>query len=137
MRDIFMLTGAALACVAVSFAQAAHPPSPAKPWMNITLTADARADLLLQQLTLDQKIQLLHGTGDPHDGPADPHAGEGNNGSGYVPGFPEYDLPGIQMDDSAYGVAYSAGSGRYSTALPSDLGLAATWDPAVAENTAR
>lgn len=101
--------------------------------MNKTLSADRRADLLLQHLTLEQKVQLLHGTGDPHVGPPDLHAEESNGGSGYVPGFPEYDLPGIQMDDSAYGVAYSAGSGRYSTALPSNLGLAATWDPGVAE----
>ena len=101
--------------------------------MNKALSPDARADLLMKQLTLDQKIQLLHGTGDPHDGPADPHAADGNSGSGYVPGFPEYDLPGIQMDDSAYGVAYSAGSGRYSTALPADLALAASWDTSAAQ----
>ena len=66
-------------------------------------------------------------------GPPDPHAADGNSGSGYVPGFPEYDLPGIQMDDSAYGVAYSAGSGRYSTALPADIALAASWDTAAAQ----
>ncbi len=105
---------------------------PARAWMNTALAADERADLLLKVLTLDQKIQLLHGTGDPHEGPADPHAADGNGGSGYVPGFPDLDLPGLQMDDSAYGVAYSAGSGRYSTALPSPLGLAASWDTELA-----
>lgn len=103
------------------------------PWSDKTLSADQRADLLLGRLTLEQKVQLLHGTGDPHTGAPDPHASEGNGGSGYVPGFPEYGLPGIQMDDSAYGVAYSAGNGRYSTALPSNLALAATWDTETAE----
>lgn len=107
--------------------------TPDMPWTNTSLTPDQRADLLLQRLTLEQKVQLLHGTGDPHIGAPDPHAAEGNGGSGYVPGFPEYGIPGIQMDDSAYGVAYSGGSGRYSTALPSNLGLAATWDTETAE----
>ena len=104
-----------------------------KPWMNRSLSPDERAGLLLQKLTLDQKIQLMHGTGDPHDGPPDPHASESNGGSGYVVGLPEFDLPGLQIDDSAYGVAYSAGSGRYSTALPSNLAAAASWDPSVAQ----
>ena len=104
-----------------------------QPWMERSRSADERADLLMQRLTLDQKIQLLHGTGDPHEGPPDPHANEGLGGSGYVPGLPELGLPGIQMDDSAYGVAYSGGNGRYATALPSPLGLAATWDEASAE----
>ena len=110
----------------------AQEAKPAKAWMNTALSADERADLLMKVMTLDQKIQLLHGTGDPHEGPVDPHAADGNGGSGFVPGLPEYDLPGLQMDDSAYGVAYSAGSGRYSTALPSPLGLAASWDTGLA-----
>ena len=126
----FLLSTIGLWVASAAVAQIAKP---AKPWMNTTLSADERADLLLRQLTLDEKIQLLHGTGDPHEGPPDPHAAEGNSGSGYVPGFPSYDLPGIQMDDSAYGVAYSAGGGRYSTALPANIGLAATWDPALAQ----
>lgn len=114
------------------FSQVAEKP-PAKAWMNPALSPDDRASLLLEKLTLDQKIQLMHGTGDPHEGPADPHAVESNGGSGYVPGLPEFDLPGLQIDDSAYGVAYSAGSGRYSTALPSNLAAAASWDPLLAQ----
>ncbi|MBB5055611.1 beta-glucosidase [Granulicella aggregans] len=101
--------------------------------MDKSLSPDQRADLLLRQLTLDQKLQLMHGTGDPHEGPVDPHASESNGGSGFVIGLPEIGLPGIQIDDSAYGVAYSAGSGRYSTALPCNLASAATWDPLAAQ----
>ncbi len=131
-----MLRLAVCALIVVSanptMAQKTDAKSP-KPWQDPKLSPDQRADLLLHVLTLDEKIQLLHGTGDPHLGPPDPHAGEGNGGSGYVPGFPELGIPGIQMDDSAYGVAYSAGSGRYSSALPSNLGLAASWNPALAE----
>ena len=42
--------------------QAANP-APAGPWMNTSLSPDQRADLLVQQLTTDEKIQLLHGMG--------------------------------------------------------------------------
>jgi beta-glucosidase len=123
---------AALTSAPMCASQAAEQ-KPTKPWMNTALSPDERAGLLLQKLSLDQKIRLLHGTGDPHDGPPDPHAAEGNGGSGYVVGLPEFDLPGLQIDDSAYGVAYSAGSGRYSTALPSNLAAAASWDPLLAQ----
>ena len=36
------------------------------------------------------------------------------------------------MADSAYGVTRGAASGRYSTALPNNLGAASTWDPQAA-----
>ncbi len=130
---VMMLLLSGCGVPAQTSAELAAKPKAAMPWMNKTLSSDERARLLLKQLTLDQKIQLMHGTGDPHVGPADPHAAEGNGGSGYVPGFPEYDVPGLQIDDSAYGVAYSAGSGRYSTALPSNLAAAASWDVEVAK----
>ncbi len=35
----------------------------------------------------------------------------------------------IQMADAAYGVTRSETNGRYSTALPSNLGAASSWDP--------
>lgn len=129
----FALLAGSVALPAQSTATKDEAKEAAQPWRNATLPAEKRADLLLDKLTLDQKIQLLHGTGDPHDGPPDPRANDGLGGSGYVPGFPEYGLPGIQMDDSAYGVAYSGASGRYSTALPSPLGAASSWDPESAE----
>ena len=101
--------------------------------MNVALSPDQRADLLIRTLTLDEKVQLLHGTGDPHSGPPDPLSRDGNGGSGYVPGFPDKGIPGLQIVDSAAGVCYSGTSGRYSTALPSDLAAASSWDPQVAE----
>ena len=33
------------------------------PWMNASLSPDERAALVLKQMTLDEKISLLHGTG--------------------------------------------------------------------------
>ncbi|WP_446743613.1 beta-glucosidase [Silvibacterium acidisoli] len=123
--------GSALTGVAQEKKDAA--PAAPMPWMNTKLSADKRADLLIQKLSLDEKIQLLHGTGDPHIGPADPKAADGNGGSGYVPGFPDKNIPGLQIVDSASGVCYSAGSGRYSTALPSNLAAASSWDTTIEE----
>src|SRR5260370_32660497 len=34
---------------------------PQGPWENRSLAADERADLVIQQMTLDEKIHLLHG----------------------------------------------------------------------------
>jgi beta-glucosidase len=36
---------------------------PARPWMDASLSPDARADLVIKELTLDEKIQLVHGIG--------------------------------------------------------------------------
>ena len=109
------------------------PATPTGPWMNRSLSPDARADLLMKQLTLDEKIQLLHGTGSPGFGPPNPQERDSNGGAGYVPGFPQYGIPGIQMADAAYGVTRSGHNGRYSTALPSDLAAASSWNPQAAQ----
>jgi beta-glucosidase len=45
-----------------------------------------------------------------------------------VLGVPRLGIPFIQMSDAAYGVRSSAENGRYSTAMPSNLGAAASWD---------
>ncbi len=119
----------ALSLSLTGYSQDRNAPKPTGPWLNPSLSPDQRADLLLKQLTLDEKIQLLHGTASPHSGPPDTQGHDSNGGAGYVPGFPQYGIPGIQMADAAYGVTRSGHNGRYSTALPSDLGAAASWDP--------
>jgi len=100
-----------------------------RPWMNPQLSPEERADLVLKQLTLDEKIALLHGNGMAH------HAGWEasltaltNGGAGYVEGIPRLGIPGLVMSDAAYGVRDSGANGRYSTALPSSLGAASSWD---------
>ncbi|WP_263357474.1 beta-glucosidase [Acidicapsa ligni] len=120
----------------ISVASPAQSPrhKPAEPawahaaWMNKSLSPDERADLVMKQLTLDQKIDLLHGQGMPGWGKAKANAYLGNGGAGFVLGIPELGIPFIQMSDAAYGVRSSAMNGRYSTALPSNLGAAASWD---------
>src|SRR5207253_4278406 len=99
-----------------------------RPGMNTSLSPDERADLVVKEMTLDEKIDLLHGNGMPGWGKPRPTAYLGNGGAGFVLGVPRLGIPIIQMSDAAYGVRSSAENGRYSTALPSNVALAATWD---------
>ncbi len=111
----------------------AHSPRPTGPWMNKQLSPDARAKLVLDQMTLQEKIDLLHGNGMPHaDNWTMPLTYLGNGGAGSVVGVPRLGIPPIVMDDAAYGVRSSGANGRYSTALPSDLGAASSWNPQAA-----
>ena len=96
------------------------------PWSDSSLSPDARADLVLREMTFDEKISLLHGQGMPFlaTGPT-----EANGGAGFTKAIPRLGIPSVQMADSAYGVTRNAAAGRYSTALPSNLGAASAWDP--------
>jgi beta-glucosidase len=101
---------------------------PAASWMNRNLSPDERAALVMKEMTLDEKISLLHGTGMAGLSPMSPLAVKSDGGAGYVVGIPRLGIPDIQMSDAAYGVRNSGENGRYSTALPNDLASAASWD---------
>jgi beta-glucosidase len=100
------------------------------PWMDAKLSAEARAEMVLKEMTLDEKIGLLHGMGMPGwpRDVQDPEPELGNGGAGFVLGVPRLGIPIIQMSDAAYGVRSSGENGRYSTALPAAVGAAASWD---------
>ncbi|HSZ61994.1 MAG TPA: glycoside hydrolase family 3 C-terminal domain-containing protein [Terriglobales bacterium] len=102
--------------------------TPAAIWMNRSLTPDERAALVVKEMTLDEKISLLHGTGMVGLSPMSPLAVKSDGGAGYVVGIPRLGIPDIQMSDAAYGVRNSGENGRYSTALPNNLASAASWD---------
>ena len=133
---IIIATLTILTLLSTSFAQTATP-SPEDiqklPWMNKSLSPDERADLVLKQMTLDEKISLLHGNGMAHAPQWQmPLTYLSNGGAGYVEGIKRFGIPPIFMSDAAYGVRDSATNGRYSTALPSNVGSAASWDPQAA-----
>jgi beta-glucosidase len=104
------------------------------PWSDKSLSPDQRADRLIEAMTLDDKIQLLHGSGGGGRGapPPAPTTGRSNGGAGWVPGIPRLGIPDINMADSAVGVTRGAAESRYSTLLPSTLGAAASWNPELA-----
>ena len=98
--------------------------------MNSTLRPEERADMVLKQMTLDEKLALLHGNGMGHAPQWQmPLTYLGNGGAGYVPGVQRLGIPPLVISDAAYGVRDSGANGRYSTALPSNLGAASSWDP--------
>lgn len=101
-----------------------------QPWMNPKLPAEERAELVLKQLTLDEKLALLHGNGMAHAPQWQmPLTYLSNGGAGYVEGVKRLGIPPLFISDAAYGVRDSGANGRYSTALPSNLGAASAWDP--------
>jgi beta-glucosidase len=111
-----------------TFSMALAQADAGRPWMNPKLPPEERAAMVIKEMTLDEKISLLHGTGMAGISPLSPLRAASNGGAGYVVGIPRLGIPGIQMSDAAYGVRASGENGRYSTALPSDLAGAATWD---------
>jgi beta-glucosidase len=106
---------------------------PLRPWMDPSRSPDERADLVIAQLTLDEKIQLVHGIG---WGPL--KAGsfippDNNGGAGEILGIARLGIPALQQADSAVGIRMSAPPGRYATLLPSVLAAACSWDTQAAE----
>jgi beta-glucosidase len=97
--------------------------APRGPWMDKNLPPDQRADMVIEQMTLDEKISLLHGRGG-----FNAEGAISNGGAGVIQGIPRLGLPPIQLADSAVGVRGAAERGRYATLLPSAIGAAATWD---------
>src|SRR5215469_1663830 len=83
-----------------SWAQFSRAPEPKHyAWSDASLSPDERADMVLKEMTLDEKISLLHGQGMPFGstGPT-----ESNGGAGYINSISRLGIPAIQMADSAY-----------------------------------
>jgi len=121
-----------LAIPALLLAQPAKPPKVQGPWLDKTLPPDRRADLVIAQMTLDEKIQLVHGTGWGAMRPGSPIPPGSNEGAGFVPGIERLGIPAINLADSAVGVRMGAVESRYATLLPSTLAAAASFDPEAA-----
>ncbi|ELY95643.1 beta-glucosidase family protein [Natrialba taiwanensis] len=73
---------------------------------------------LLEELTLAEKIRLVHGAADP-DGTA----------TGYVPGNDRLGIPPVTVVDGPLGVR---AMGERATAFPASIALAASWNPELA-----
>ena len=125
LNRFFTLTMILSMVLAPSWAQSGGK---AHPWTNSSLSPDERASWVVKEMTLDEKVSLLHGTGMEGLSPMSPLAVKSNGGAGYVVGVPRLGIPAIQMSDAAYGVRSSGENGRYSTALPADVAAAASWD---------
>ena len=105
-------------------------PAVTGPWSDKSLSPDRRAQLLLEQMALDEKISILHGGGMGFGAPAAaaPGATVSNGGAGFAAAVPRLGIPAIQMADAAVGVTRGAANSRYSTALPNTVSAASSWD---------
>src|SRR5215472_2378934 len=81
-------------------------------------SVDTDIRVLISQMTLDEKLSLVHGKPDPES------LGE----AGYWPGVPRLGIPPLRFADGPPGISVN----RASTAMPAPIGLAATFDPEAA-----
>jgi len=127
VRAFGALAALAALTLAPVLAQGPQKQAPKGPWMDKSLSPDRRADMVMEQMTLDEKITLVHGAGGFGQAGA-----RSNGGAGVVFGIPRFGIPDLQLADSAVGVRAAAERGRYSTLLPSSIAEAATWDAKLA-----
>ena len=93
-----------------------------QPWMNKSLTAGRRADLVLREMTLKDKVALVHGVSRKE------HPFKGY--VGYVPANPRLHIPALKLADGRAGVGNEA---KDVTLLPAPIAAASSWDPSLLE----
>lgn len=96
-----------------------------RPWLDSGAPIEQRVTDLLAQMTLDEKIQLMYGQTLPATSLA----------TGYIPGIDRLGIPPMTFSDGPVGLRdrFGVPGRRPATALPSSASLAATFDPALAE----
>ena len=60
---VIALAAVSSASIPALIAQGPHAPKVHHPWDDKSLSPDQRADMVIKEMTLDEKIQLVHGTG--------------------------------------------------------------------------
>jgi beta-glucosidase len=133
------LFSAILASLALGVSAASA--QPAGPWLDRSLSPDARARALVAAMTTDEKLRLVFGFASPGEDLAKvpdslvspelkayvrAHAISG--AAGFVPGVPRLGIPDQFQTDASMGVRDSE---LPRTALPSSLATAASFDPEV------
>jgi beta-glucosidase len=120
----------ALFIAALPLSSAPQTTRPAKwPWMNKNLSPDQRADLVVKQMTLDEKISTVTSyLGWSYSLATGPHEGKGADG--YAHGVPRLGIPDQREIGSGLGVTnLDHRPGGQATAFPSGLAQAAAWNP--------
>ncbi|MFV3129004.1 beta-glucosidase family protein [Niveispirillum sp. KHB5.9] len=138
MSTLLLATALSAGAVAATGITApAHAAATARPWMDTSLSADARADLLLREMTVEEKKILVFGYfGSPmKDKNYVPPAGIRMGSAGYVPGIDRLGIPAQWQTDAGVGVATQRDSTdpmRERTSLPAGIATVASWNPALA-----
>ena len=105
-----------------------------KPWMNTHLSAAERTQLVLKEMTQEEKLRLVMGYfGTDLDGKHYKRPKESlHQSAGFVYGVPRLGIPNQWQTDAGVGVASQRGPNvRERTSLPSGMNTAATWNPEV------
>jgi beta-glucosidase len=132
MKRASILIGvAAIALAAPAFAATPNPLA----WQNKALTPDARANLLVHAMTLDEKLVLVtsyYGTQVDTNEYRDPVARR--QSAGFVPGVPRLHFTPQWQTDAGSGVATQgiAVPDLQRTIMPSGILTASTWNPEMA-----
>lgn len=109
--------GALLAALGAAPAATAAPPCTEGSWCERSLSPDARATLLLEELTLDEKLSLMGG-----DDPSGVFTGEPANGTS--DGVPRLGIPTLYFNDGPAGIRKGEATG-----MPAPIALAANFSP--------
>lgn len=140
-KAIAFLASAAIA-ITLAAPASGQGTAPGESWLNPSLSPEARAHAAVEAMTLDEKLRLIFGYSDqavteiskvPDDIVSQElktyvqtRAVKGS--AGFVPGVPRLGIPDQWQTDASMGVRNSLVP---STALPSSLATAASFDPAV------
>ncbi len=128
------MLGARAAVALAGFAFAGAAVAQDWPWKDPSLPPSKRAQLALDEMTQQEKLALVHGVIAAPWGDKPKPAGSIGS-AGYVPGIPRLGIPALQETDAELGVANPGDlrPGDTATAMPSNLALASTWNPALAQ----
>ncbi len=111
-------------------AQPAVKMTPARSWNDRSLSAERRADLVIREMTLDEKIVLMHGV-NAMKGTVETGfewAAEPNEYVGVVPPIKRLGIPSLRLADGRAGVGNKA---KDITLLPAPIAAASSWDTAL------
>jgi beta-glucosidase len=96
-------------------------------------TSEQRAEKLVSQMTLDEKLTLVFGHFATEFQGKQPPAGSLAQSAGFVAGIPRLGIPAQQQTDAGIGVASQPGKHvRERSSLPSGMATTATWNPTLA-----
>lgn len=104
---------------ALAASQAAAPAAKTSAAAKTAGGAQAKIEALVAQMTLDEKISMLHGTNDPNS----------YGQAGYIPGVPRLGIPPLRLADGPAGLR----TAQPATALPAPIAMASTFSPALAK----
>jgi len=97
----------------------------ARPWMDTDRSVDERAQLLLMEMTLEEKVAMLHGV-----------CRFEIPGCGFtigkIPANERLGIPALHMTDGPAGVR----NGQPATSFPAPVAIAASWDTVLAYDVA-